>query len=86
MLDCCSFKPERLLPLQALLSEKLNLIILLFFVLALVVLGTLLSTNTRTVDNIAGVVLVVEYHVCCSHPCWTPVREQPPFFGHLVGN
>ena len=60
-------------------------------------LGTVLYTNTRTLDTIAVVALVVEYHVCCSHPCWTPVGNcltlvghvvgyQPTLFGHLVGD
>ena len=30
-------------------------------------------------------VLVVEYHVCCSRPCWTPCWEtNPPFLNTLL--
>ena len=79
--------------------KKLNLIILLFFVLALAVLGTVLYTNASTLDTIAVVVLTLVGHLVGDQPTLFghlvgdqptpvghPLGDQPPLFGHFVGN
>ena len=91
------FKPGRRLPLQALLSEKLNLVILLFLFSPLLC-WALCCTPTPPrwtplpllflLLNIMFVVLTLVGHPLGDQPTLFGhlVGDQPTLFGHLVGN